>query len=369
MTLSRQAAEAAYQSYCERSHFANLDGLRFICIFMVVWHHNPPVSKEVFSLFGRGFLGVDFFFVLSGFLITTLLLRESRATGSFSLRNFYIRRALRILPVYYFVVTCVGIYYIFIKGRTELLELWPYYYLFLANFLTENIPLLTITWSLSVEEQYYMIWPLIMLLVPVRYLWLICVFLIALNLATIMGVFGVTPPTVGPLRLWPPNATYAPIIMGSLAAILLDNRQGFAALYQLASRYTTALWGVLLLAVLMATLPSDLRGLPNFALHATMTFILVALVVREETVMTPFLVHPVIARVGIVSYGMYLYHLIALDIVTRAGQMLFGGLDPWAVFILYFIVAYLMAELSFRTLEAWFRRFRPKAANPRTRTA
>ena len=125
MSLSSERSDAAaHAAYRDRRRFGNLDGLRFICIFMVLWHHFTPFPYlEQWMGFRRGFLGVDFFFVLSGFLITTLLLREASQTGRISLRNFYLRRILRIVPVYFFVVTCVSAYYILVKGRTELLEL------------------------------------------------------------------------------------------------------------------------------------------------------------------------------------------------------------------------------------------------------
>lgn len=85
-------------------------------------------------LLTRGFLGVDFFFVLSGFLITTLLLRETAQRGRFSLRDFYRRRIVRIVPVYFFVVTIASVYSVLIKGETQYAGLVPYYYLFLSNF-------------------------------------------------------------------------------------------------------------------------------------------------------------------------------------------------------------------------------------------
>lgn len=93
---------------------------------MVLWHHAQPIKVQGLPILDRGFLGVDFFFVLSGFLITTLLLREADRYGSFSLKNFYLRRIIRIIPVYFFVVTGVSVYYILIEGQTEYLELLPW---------------------------------------------------------------------------------------------------------------------------------------------------------------------------------------------------------------------------------------------------
>lgn len=351
------ASDTGYAAYKSRTRFGNLDGLRFICIAMVLWHHAPALDSDVLALFGRGFFGVDFFFVLSGYLITTLLLRESEAKGQFSMRNFYIRRALRIIPVYFFVVTCVALYFIGVKGETQYLSILPYYYLFLSNFLIEDIPLLGITWSLSVEEQYYLIWPLLLMLLPSRMLVPACVVLIGANVLNALGVFGIAAIPLGPLLIAPPTATYAPIIMGSLAAVLLHQAHGFAWLKALAGWRGAAIVGFMALVALLQFSPADVRGLPNFAIHSVMTFILVALVVRERTALTPILANAAVARVGAVSYGIYLYHLIALDIVTRVS----GGANPWVILIGYCVVSYVLAELSFRTLEAYFQRFRPKS--------
>lgn len=365
---SQSSSNTAHEDYLNQKHFGNIDGLRFICISMVIWHHCvPPQAKEI-MLLTRGFLGVDFFFVLSGFLITTLLLRETRKYGDFSLKNFYIRRIIRIIPVYYFVVTCVGIYYIFVKGQTEYLELWPHYYLFLSNFLTDSISLLAVSWSLSVEEQYYMVWPLLMLLTPPRYLWAICVVFISLNLLGILGFLGDPDLAWGPLDFRLPPATYAPIIMGSLAAIVLDKRAGFDILQRIAGGYATALLGFIALTVVIYLAPADVRGFPNLAIHTAMTFTLIALVVREKGILSPFLNQPFIARIGTVSYGIYLYHLLALDIVNRIGGRLFGELNAWAVLIVYCALSYLIAEISFRTLESWFLRFRPAPRTVKTET-
>ncbi|HKI68564.1 MAG TPA: hypothetical protein VKA67_03180, partial [Verrucomicrobiae bacterium] len=84
-----------------------------------------------------------------------------------------------------------------------------------------------------------------------------------------------------------------------------------------------------------------------------------SLVVHENNLFTPFLAQPLIARIGVISYGIYLYHLIALDVVMRITDRA-GLTNKWVVFFGYFALACLFAEISYRTLEAYFRRFRPK---------
>jgi peptidoglycan/LPS O-acetylase OafA/YrhL len=355
-------ASAAFADYSDRSRFKTLDGLRCLCIMAVLWHHGPIWGAMTGApiLLGRGFLGVDFFFVLSGFLITTLLLRETARNGRFSLGNFYRRRILRIIPVYFFVVTAVSAYFVLVKGEWAYAELVPYYFLFLANFLTTDIPLLAPTWSLSVEEQYYLVWPLLLMVLPGRLVLPVLAALVALNVAGIMGVLsalGLSSLDLGPLRIALPNATYAPILMGSALAVLLHDRRGFAALFTLLGHRSAPVVLLILLVGLAAVLPADLRGLPNLAIHLAMTACLASLVVREDHQLAPILSWRPAARVGTISYGIYLYHLIALHGVTALTSH-FDVSAPWLGLLTYIALSIVISEVSYRTLETWFQRLR-----------
>lgn len=346
-------------TYLHTRHFGSLDGLRFLCIGAVIWHHSPLWETMGSKILSRGFTGVDFFFVISGFLITTLLLRERAATGRISLRGFYWRRFLRIVPIYFLVITAVGAYYIFAKGERQYLEIWPYYYLFLSNYLTQHIPTLSITWSLSVEEQYYILWPLLVVLVPLRAMPAVLVGLIALNLAAVTGALrplGIVPVQAGPLVLQMFAATFTPILMGSGAALMLHSRRGFALLAPLLGHRAAPLILLTLVIVLLSVLPGDLVGWPNMILHGTMTLALISTVIREDNVLRPVLAWGPIARIGQISYGIYLYHLIALHVIANI-----LGITGWAQLFLYAALAIVMAEISFRTYEAWFQRLRRKS--------
>lgn len=367
-TLQTPGAADAHRAYLGRSRFGSLDGLRCICIAAVLWHHSPwwasmadrPLIAE------RGFVGVDIFFVLSGYLITTLLLRETRERGQFSLTGFYWRRALRILPLYFFVVTLLAVYFIGVKGQTEYLEILPYYYLFLSNFLVEHIPMLGVTWSLAVEEQYYLIWPLALALLPRKLILPALGLAIAVNVLVMTGAFGGTAPEWGPLRFALPNATYAPILIGSALALLLDRPGVFAALWPVLGRKAAPPIALGLLIVLLQLLPGDLRGLPNLALHLTMAVVLASLVMREDHLLAPVLRWRPVARMGEISYGIYLYHLIGLHIATvglTAAGMTWGPV----VLVTYSLVSFVIADISDRTLERFFRGFRnrgPGAPKP-----
>lgn len=353
-------SNGVHAQYRSVKHFANLDGLRFICIAMVVWHHANPIDLPNIQLENRGFLGVDFFFVLSGYLITTLLLREASTYGDFSLRDFYLRRMIRIFPVYYFVVTMVAFYYIVIDGQRHFLDLLPYYYLFLSNFLVGDIPTLAPTWSLSVEEQYYLIWPLLLLLLPKKWVIPALSLLIAVNVISLTGwVWVPDAVAAGPLLFQMPNPTYAPILMGSLAAVILHNKSLFERVWPFVSHGSAPIIGIVLLIAAMEFSPGDLRGIPNFVVHSLMTYVIVTLVAQERNPLSPFFTNRLISRIGAISYGIYLYHLLALDVANRTLSFL-GIQTPWLVLIFYSILSCIIAEVSFRTLESYFRRFRPQ---------
>jgi len=253
-----------HAAYLATRHFGSLDGLRFLCISLVIWHHVPIWHGFDPLFFSRGHTGVDFFFVLSGFLITTLLLREEGRDGRFSLRGFYWRRILRIVPIYFFVVTVAAVCEIGIKGDFRNLDILPYYFLFMANFIDgRNIGFLDPTWSLAVEEQYYLIWPALLLLVSRRWIVPVLIGLIGWNFAIQLDLFdlvGITAVAVGPLSFGMDGPTYAPILMGSLVAIVLHAPAGFALLSRLTGfRPAPWLWlGLLCLAY--AALPQILRG-------------------------------------------------------------------------------------------------------------
>jgi peptidoglycan/LPS O-acetylase OafA/YrhL len=225
--------------------------------------------------------------------------------------------------------------------------------------LVSEIPTLSPTWSLSVEEQYYLVWPALLMLLSKRLVIPVLSLFIVGNVAIMTGwIWTPEPITTGPLIFQMPNATYAPILMGSLAAIILHNRATFQKISRFLSHWAAPLIGFVSLILAMEFLPTDLRGVPNFIIHSIMTLSLMTLVIKERNLFSPILTNRIIARVGAVSYGIYLYHLLALDVTNRVFAV-FELSSPWLVLIGYAILSYLIAEVSFRTLEAYFLRFRP----------
>jgi peptidoglycan/LPS O-acetylase OafA/YrhL len=182
----------------QKIHFNNLDGLRFIAFFFVFLQHavfsalkSVPVENKLIkgienNIFNNGSLGVSFFFVLSGFLITYLLLVEKDKYG-IDLKKFYLRRILRIWPLYFLVMLIVIILipaiqlYFGLDNINKGLNPWPYF-LFLSNFQLINNELTGInfasirdvSWTISVEEQFYLIWPLLLFFFSKRALPVVC---------------------------------------------------------------------------------------------------------------------------------------------------------------------------------------------------
>ena len=152
--------------------YESINGLRAISIFLVLTHHfilQYNILKNfkdvrwmgpILKLLNDGQLGVNVFFVISGFLITSLLLQEEAKTKRVSLKNFYIRRTLRIFPAYYFLLLVYFILqllgYIHISNQAWLTSVtYTKYFNWSADWYTRH------AWSLSIEEHFYILWPLI----------------------------------------------------------------------------------------------------------------------------------------------------------------------------------------------------------------
>lgn len=355
-----------HHDYLARRHFGSLDGLRFLCIAAVLWHHSPGnIVTEGPRLAGRGFVGVDLFFILSGFLITTLLLRERDRTGRISLAGFYWRRALRILPAYLLLVTALSAYWILYKGRDDLIPLVPYYYLFLANFLQDHIPLLTITWSLSVEEQYYLIWPLLLVLLPAVTRPRVT-FLCALIVICLLAMLGLAqaldlPRTATQHAVFAlPGISYMAILTGSLLAVMLHDPRGFRLLSGLCATRPAPLILFAILLVYLQLAPVNLMGWPALGMDVLMALCLASLVMREDHLARPVMRLRPVVRIGEISYGLYLYHLIGLHIAHLVIDRLGLGqtANAWVVTALFPLVSIAIAEISFRGFERRFLSFK-----------
>jgi peptidoglycan/LPS O-acetylase OafA/YrhL len=252
--------------------------------------------------------GLTFFFVLSGFLITTLLLREEEVRGKVSLAAFYIRRACRILPLYYlvlgtyvFLILGLGIAKAKVPGMKFAL---PYYLTYTNEFtLHRNFPgeiFFQQSWSLGVEEKYYLVWPILAFV------------LLRAKGTTRMAVTGALAAVLIAVAVpatWP--NWYGPILVGCFLALLLHSKP----IYEKLSVFATRRWNIpIALALLVATAVSPWYDgvVVHFYSPLLALFILGATVGRLPYL--NFLRWRPGLYVGKRTYGMYLVHLLCINV-------------------------------------------------------
>jgi peptidoglycan/LPS O-acetylase OafA/YrhL len=333
-----------------------LDGLRGLAILGVIFRHAFGVPL------GGGF-GVDLFFVLSGFLITTLLLEERERTGTISFRAFYRRRALRLLPA---LVTMLLAFVVVdlaraaIEGRSAVLvdgmRALGLSALYTANFVAafhrsalSHLPIGQL-WSLAEEEQFYLLWPLALAALLRRglgrrgvmaVLWILIV-------AVVVERIALTAAHASPDRIYYGPDTHSDgLLLGCLVALALrkpsrlaaDRTLGFAALAALGAVAYDPFFKFALVAVITT--------MASAGLVTTVVAQPAGLVARAASV------RPLVL-IGRISYGLYLWHGLTLWTV--------GPGSKW----LGVMLAFVMAALSYRYVEQPF--LRRKCA-PAERTA
>lgn len=338
-----------YERFQATRQFGSLDGLRALSIVGVLWHHTGSRGNDALPILNRGFLGVDLFFVISGFLIVTLLLRERRRAGSISLRGFYARRSFRIFPPYYLMLAMVTSVELVHPGKGAQ-ALWhdlPYAAGYVANFVTMQ-SLLAITWSLATEEQFYLLAPAALRLLPRLFPWVLLPLAYAALSALPFGVWSW-------LRLpeFFRETTYGPILLGVMLAHVLDNPSA----YRWARRWLGWRWapwlaaGVLFLATCQPA--ADVAGWPRLLIHWAMVLLVASCVLREDHALRPVLAFWPVRRVGAVSYGIYLFHHFALWGVTIAMARV-GVASRLLFFVAVTLGSWALAELSYRYYESRF---------------
>lgn len=357
MRPPQSRADEAHPRFLASAWFPALDGLRALSILPVVWHHATP--RPLPGLLGKGPVGVDLFFAISGFLITTLLLRERRATGSIALGAFYARRGLRIFPLYYAVLAAHVAYAWALPAaapeRAHFFESLPAYLTYTSNWLVDwSVPhavIFAFSWSLATEEQFYLLWPPLLRLLRRRGAALAAMLsFIALDLAVERA-----PGLLSPLLHRVVTSFAAPIGLGACLAVLADDPAGFRALYALLGRRASA---PLALAAVLGLLAWD--GAPLFAVHVALSLLVASCTLRPDHGLRRVTSAPLLVSIGVVSYGIYLFHVPVIGLLRRVAPPLRGSAP--ALFALAFPVTWGLALLSHRHFERRFldlrRRFR-----------
>ncbi len=289
-----------------------------------LWRY-PRGAEWLNRLASTGWIGVDLFFVLSGFLITRILWRTRDRAGYY--RNFYVRRFLRIVPPYYLVLTVVFVLLPIHGSRPKLVAArahWPFYVLYLANVILAShgwqLFALDITWSLSVEEQFYLVWPFIVRRATPRRAVALCAALaLGALLLRLIALRGLHLGWMWTYML--PVFRADSFAVGALIAILSEEGLLDRARGRRLSRLLLAAVGPLVGALVVSGYFPRNSALVNTLGYSLLALLAGALVMGA---LHPGRVNRTIfgARwlryVGKVSYGMYLYHPICLMVTATA---------------------------------------------------
>lgn len=348
----------------KRRYITGLDGIRAIAVIMVLAYHLK------LALFKSGFLGVTVFFVLSGYLITGILISEVEEEGTIDLKNFWLRRIRRLVPavmsmaVVIIFVSAVVNRIIFTKGCKDFLASvlgfnnWWQIFNKVSYFEAAGVPSpFTHCWSLAIETQFYLIYPLILLgiykLVKSRgegrakrgLLFAGVTLLLALISVILMIVL--FDPQKDASRVYYGTDTRAfSLLFGALLAILWEYRM---VPRRLSASVNMVLGSVSFAVLLVMTIA--INGSSNFWYRGgqffgtILTVLMVYAVSGRKTCLSRFLSNPVLKWIGDRSYSIYLWHYPIILLISK------GIKASWWITLIEIVLSVVLAELSYRFIE------------------
>jgi peptidoglycan/LPS O-acetylase OafA/YrhL len=342
------------------SYMPSLDGLRGVAVLLVILHHAPLPTAP------GGFVGVDIFFVLSGFLITSLLLKEFEAAGTISFKNFYMRRVLRLLPALGVLLVFLNSYVALVKpdavGITLQTSFLVFFYMSNWAFMFGHpYGHLLHTWSLAIEEQFYILWPLL-LVTFLRRLSRPRVLMAVALLCVASWAWGLLLLVLG--RGWERvyyglDTRFWEMLIGDVIALTLASPVLFGRLRALVAAHRHIAHALALLAVLTIAFVT-IRGsvAEPFQAYQALTLaalsagvLIVYLVMVGSSALTRVLEWRPLVYVGRISYGLYLWHVTINLIIGMTAP------DRWLVATGLAVMA---AALSRRLVEAPLLRLRAR---------
>jgi len=342
-----------------------LDVLRFIAFLMVFLHHSvPPRRASVRQFADVGGWGVCVFFVLSSFLITELLRKEKERTGTVAIRAFYVRRVLRIWPLQYFFLIFAYILGCYVPAFYAPGAAIASMMLFVGNWYTARhgyiAGVASALWSISLEEQFYLLWPMLCRTFEKRIILMISLLLMPVAALAIVYLMG-HGSSVNPGVWTNPFVQFQMFGYGAVLSLRLNGRTPFSG----AGARSAALVGgmaLFLIATLVfhamqegATTTGIVCG--YFCSAAASCLLLLGILgARIPPWMSPAV------YLGKISYGLYVFHVLCLDLTNRwmgvAGQP--------AYLLLKILVALgstgVLAALSYRFIESPFIRLKERFA-------
>lgn len=328
------------EQYRETSSFPQLDGLRAVSILLVLTIHSH-VSQLRFL---NGYTGVTIFFVLSGFLITTLLLRERDKYGRVFIGGFYVRRAFRLLPLYYLVLAAnvVAVAAGFGQNPGDFGKRLVLFLTYLNEFASPGT--FGHSWSLAIEEKFYFVWPLIAFAIPALWKWRPWVGGGLALAASVSGIWG------GYLSI------YAPIVFGCLVAMLLHSERGFALAARIARPAPAGLLAILAISVLFFS-TSDSHHQVWFGFSFALLLPVLVIGPGHASV---WLAWKPFTFVGRLAYAVYLIHPLVGSMIDAVlpntthvpwsvvHLLLMGGLSIGAAYVLHRLVEIPLNQLGRR---------------------
>jgi peptidoglycan/LPS O-acetylase OafA/YrhL len=325
--VDNRAIRAAEPDWLFGGRIPSLDGWRAVAVLMVLcvqFKRYAHDSALLSGLLGKcGFVGVQVFFVISGFLITTLLLREKDRTGGISLRLFYARRMLRILPAYgLYLLILITLQNLGLTHSPVNRRQWVAALTYTVNFLPDAIPgEISHLWSLSVEEHFYLIWPVLLAACGFTVGRRLAAGCIVACLAVRWLVLLMFPGEVSRrIDLWT-FTRFDDIAVGCLLAFLARSPAWRGRLEQTTSNIgrLACVAGLVLFAQVASARQLGARFLPEYlftfvvSLTNTVTAVGFALLIwstliRPRAGLGRLLNHPVMCALGVLSYSVYLWH-------------------------------------------------------------
>jgi peptidoglycan/LPS O-acetylase OafA/YrhL len=381
VSTSLQPVEAAPKPL-PRFYHPEIDGLRFVAFAAVFAHHalphaplnavarvSPAIAGWIAAAARAGGFGVDLFFVISAYLISELLLYEQTARGTIDVRSFYVRRALRIWPLYYAFLAFAVVVAPLLLPREHLgsRDLAAFTF-FGANWAcalggypqSVAAPL----WSVSIEEQFYLVWPLILWLVPrAKLKWVAVAMIVIANVTRVaLALSNTRHPGV-----WCNTfARLDPIACGTLTALALHQRR-----FELAPMQRWLLGGAGVATILVVARYFDFEGprwdpmviCPAIA-AASVAILLSTLAVDPQR---RLLARKPVVYLGRISYGLYVFHALGLALgaswITSSSPIVeLGGRAGVAL-----AITFLLSAASYRWLEKPFLRLKERFSHVASR--
>lgn len=360
----------------KKIYFPNLNGLRFIAALLVIIHHtenwksafNLNNYAKVPSVHILGKLGVILFFVLSGFLITYLLLNEKKETKDISVKDFYLRRVLRIWPLYYLIVILV--LFVFPQFNFFKLEFNTTQIDFFKSFLflagAPNlalavgivIPFLALTWSIGVEEQFYLMWPWIIKKNVVSLKLFVTIFLMYLLIKS--GIFVLDEQfnnrgTDILMKFWNSFVISSMTIGAVFAYILFEGKSQLIRF--IFNKYFQFFVYVLIFVLLLFGIKFPFI---HYELYALIFGVIIINLAGNKDASIISLENKPMNYLGKVSYGLYIFHPIAIFLSIKLLTKLDLVSNNILLYFAILLLTVFIASLSYSFYESWFLKSKKK---------